>query len=199
MRFNKMTNHALRRYVVFRVKAIEFLDLSAIRQGVQNSQFLPYTPVGRTGPDFADSLRTVLLSWMAIFIDKTKGGLNVIDLWKEVFPKHKAEIDQVWNDIKPSWEILRQFRNKAGFHADKPIEFFKARQEISLHYHTITAALVQFQQLFTMLLKAEATELLDLENVVDDLLGELEVNQSSVYDRNEFKRYLMFPNALNTP
>jgi hypothetical protein len=141
MSHHEMKQHALRRYVVFRVKAIEFLDISAIRQGLQSRQFVPYTPVGRTGTDFADSLRTVLLSWMAIFIDKTKRGLNVIQLWKEVFPNHKVQIDQVWSRIEPAWEVLRLFRNKAGFHADKPLEFFTARRQILNHQPQITAAL----------------------------------------------------------
>jgi hypothetical protein len=49
-----------------------------------------------------------------------------------------------------------------------------------------------------MLLKAEATELPDLEHAVDDLLDELEKHQDRRYNRDEFKRYLMFPNTRKT-
>ena len=78
-----MDASALRRYIVFRVKAIEFLDLNGLHQGLMNGNIKPYPPF-RTAVDMAGSLRTVLLSWLALFVDKN--GMNVVELWKEVFP-----------------------------------------------------------------------------------------------------------------
>ncbi len=190
-----MRANALRRYVVFRVKAIEFLDIGALRQSLKKGEFCPRTPVARTAADFADSLRTVQLSWFAVFIDQSKGGMDVIELWKELFPNRKVDIKQAWDRMKPAWKILRTFRNKAGFHADKPIPFFRARREIVVQQQAVAAALEEFQQLFRVLLKAEPSELPDLEGAVDGLLDELEANHQHHYNRNEFKRYLMFPNT----
>src|SRR5579884_2875580 len=87
---------ALRRYIVFRVKAIEFLDLVTLWRGLKMKEFFPYTPVGRTQNDIAWSMRTVALSWLALFVDKSKGALNVIELWRDLFPNYRAEIDQAW-------------------------------------------------------------------------------------------------------
>jgi hypothetical protein len=193
----EMRKHALRRYVVYRVKAVEFLDLGAMRHGLENGDFCPRTPVNRISTDFVGSLRTVQLSWFAIFIDKSKDGMDVIELWKELFPKHRCRIEEAWDRMKPAWDILRRFRDKAGFHADKPVAFFKARAEIGRQLETITAALREFDQLSKFILKTEPTELPDLEDAVDLLLDELEADPEHryLYNRTEFKRYLMIPDT----
>jgi hypothetical protein len=190
----EMRKHALRRYIVYRVKAVEFLDLGALRRGLESGDFCPRTPVNRISTDFVESLRTVQLSWFAIFVDKSKDGMDVIKLWKELFPNHRHQIEEAWNRMKPAWDVLRRFRDKAGFHADKPLAFFKARREIPRQQQTITGALREFDQLSKLILRAEATELPDLEDAVDDLLDELEAGHEYHYKRNEFKRYLMIPN-----
>ena len=82
----EMRKQALRRYLVFRVKVVEFFDIGALRQGVKTQQFSVPTPVGRVSSDFADSLRTVQLSWLALLIDKSNGGMHAIKLWSELFP-----------------------------------------------------------------------------------------------------------------
>ncbi len=94
---------------------------------VLSARSVPYTPVGRTQDDFAWSLRTVVLSWFAIVIDKNE--MNVIELWKDLCPRHKPEIERVWSEIEPVWLVLRTFRDRAGFHGDKPRRFFEARGE----------------------------------------------------------------------
>lgn len=66
------------------------------------------------------------------------------------------------------------FRDRAGFHADKPLAFFGARWEILVQQQTVQAALEEFEQLFKVLLKAEVVELPDLEDALDCLLDELE-------------------------
>ncbi len=58
---------ALRRYIVFRVKAIEFLDLGGQHQGLISGNIEPY-PTFRPAGNMADSLRTVLLSWFVLFV-----------------------------------------------------------------------------------------------------------------------------------
>jgi hypothetical protein len=197
-----MTDHndkeqALRRYVVFRVKAIEFLDVAALRKCLLQGTVRPPTPVGRTPSDFADSLRTVLLSWLVVFVDRSKGAMNVIQLWKELFRDRASEIDAAWRRMEPGWPFLRDFRNKAGFHADRPLCFFKARRAV-LEKPEVDVALAEFEKIFRSILKAERKELPDLEGAVDGLLDELEAGRSERYDRSEFKRYLMVPNTRGT-
>ncbi|HTF26875.1 MAG TPA: hypothetical protein VK937_23655 [Candidatus Limnocylindria bacterium] len=178
-----MRKHALRRYIVYRVKAVEFLDFGALRHGLESGDFCPRTPVNRISTDFVESLRTVQLSWFANFVDKSKDGVDVIEFWKELFPKHRHQIEEAWNRMKPAWDAFRRFRDKAGFHADKPLAFFKARREIPRKQQTITAALREFDQLSKLILKAETTELPDLEDAVDNLLDELEAGHEYRYKR----------------
>jgi len=80
----EMRKAYLRRYLVYRVKAVEFFDLSAIRQALLNKRISVPTPVGRRNEDFVAGLRTVLLSWMAVFIDKN--GMDVIPPMEGIIP-----------------------------------------------------------------------------------------------------------------
>jgi len=202
---------ALRNYVVFRVKAIEFLDILALysrlraipmnqeqllaaKKTVPQGQgldhllgFLAFRP-----PKFsADSLKTVAVSWFALFIDKN--GMDVIDLWCEVFPKHATKTRAAWRRMEPAWQLLRDFRNQAGFHADSPIRFFGARHNVVKEWPKVEAALKEFDALFQFFLRAEATELsAELEPALDSLLDELEkLHGEANFKREQFKSYLM--------
>lgn len=187
----QMRKDVLRRYLVFRVKAIEMLDIGAVRQAAESGNLAVANPVGRLPSDFVDSIRTPHLSWFALLIDKN--GMDAIKLWGELFPKHRVEINETWTRIEPAWNIIRAFRDKAGFHADKPRAFFKARREIVEHHQEIAQAIADFQKLFRTILHAEATELPDFSRAVDEFLDEIEAENQSKYNRAEFKRYLMIP------
>jgi hypothetical protein len=186
----QMRKEALRRYLVFRVKTIEMLDIAAVRQAAAGGKLSVPNPVGRLPKDFADSLRTPHLSWFALLIDKN--GMDAIKLWRELFHQHRREIDETWIRIQPVWDtVIRNFRNKAGFHADKPKAFFKARHEVIAQQEKVTQAVEDFNRLFKKILIAEKTELPDFPKAVDDFLDEMEAEHHSKYDRAEFKRYLM--------
>lgn len=191
----QMRKHALRQYIVFRMKVIEYFDIGALRQGVSSQQLAVPSPVGRTPPDFVAALRTVQLSWFALLVDKSKDGMDAIKLWSELFPKHSAQIQDVWARIEPSWKIIRTFRDKSGFHADKPSAFFRARIAVHEREKEVNAAIAEFEHLLRIILKAEADELPDLEQAVDELLNELEIRGRPAYKKAEFKRYLMLPNT----
>jgi hypothetical protein len=67
------------------------------------------------------------MAWWATVVDTTPGGLNVFEVWRILFPKHRREIDTVWNKIQPEWNpsaLSRCTRKKAGFkrgHHDRAI------------------------------------------------------------------------------
>src|SRR5579859_5278673 len=151
----------LRRYLVYRVKAIEFFDLAAIRQELLAQKMAVPTPVGRTNVDFLAGLRTVLLSWMALFIDKSKDGMDVIPMWKELFPQLSTDIDEAWSQMEPAWGTIRTFRDRAGFHADKPSKFFRARSAVIANHSRVTKALKEFEKLQRKILKSEGSTLPD--------------------------------------
>jgi hypothetical protein len=189
----EMRRNALRRYLVLRVKIVEFLDIGALRQELTAQRVKVLTPVGRVSSDFGDSLRTVQLSWLALLIDKN--GMNAIELWRELFPKHSAQIEETWERIKPMWDVIRAFRDKAGFHADKPFAFFRARSLVVEKQEELASAIDDFQKLLRTILKAEASELPDLKQAVDDFLDELDSENKRKYDRPEFMRYLLLPST----
>jgi len=191
----EMRKHALRRYLVFRVKVIELFDINALWQPLKAGQLPVPNPIGRTQVDFAAALRTIQLSWFAILVDKSTDGMDVIKLWVDLFPKHKTQIQDAWSKIEPHWNIIRTFRDKSGFHADKPLAFFKARREIVAEEKKVMAAVEGFHNLLRLVLKSEAEELPDLECALDELIDELESSSPLRYKRDEFKRYLMIPNT----
>lgn len=184
----------LRQYLVFRVKLIEFLDTAALWMQLTNGRVRP-TPAQRKPSDFADSLRTSLLGWLALFVDKN--GMNVIELWKKLFPNRREEIEQSWQRIKPAWDILRRSRDKAAFHADKPRAFFDARRKIQQNGNMIMQALKEFQKLQQAILNAESAELADFPAAVNIFLDELEA-AGHRYNRAEFKRYLLIPDCKSS-
>jgi hypothetical protein len=180
----------LKRYAVFRIKAVEFLDMTAVWQAFSRREILPFTPVGRTYDDFFWSIRTPVLSWFGLFVDKK--GMNVIELWKELFPDQRDHIETIWLEIEPTWVTLKAFRDCAGFHADKPLRFFRARGDIIAHAGEVQSALEKFETLFRKLLKLEG-QLTDLGEVVDELLDELDRNQIKHEARDLFRKRYMFP------
>jgi hypothetical protein len=162
---------AIRRYIVFRVKAIEFLDLANLFQGLKDKHIGPWGPPWPL--DYiANSLRTVLVSWSSLLVDKN--GTNAIKLWIELFPQHANRVEETWTKMDPAWPILRQFRDSAGFHGDKPLRFFAARYELRAEIKQVLGAISEFEKLFKFLLKSEEKELPGLEKALDDFLDELE-------------------------
>ena len=148
---HEMRKSALRRYVVFRMKAIEFLDLHALRDGLLKDG-INYAAHMRPPKFTAQSVRTIILSYFSLFVDTN--GLNVIDLWKQLFPQHREHVEEVWARIEPTWDTVREFRDRAGFHADKPIRFFNARVKIEAQSDAIEAALKEFIALVHVLSKS---------------------------------------------
>ncbi|SRR6266404_933605 len=183
-----MRKQALRRYVVFRIKAMEFLDLNTVRDGLWKGA-INYGAHLRRPVFMAESVRTVVLSYFALFVDKN--GMDVIELWKELFPKHRKHIEQTWARIEPTWDTLREFRDRAGFHADKPMKFFAARYRVLRDRANVDEALAEFMSLFRFFLNAETNgELPDLETELDAFLDELQAAQPAPYQRVQFKAYL---------
>jgi hypothetical protein len=214
---NVARQNALRNYIIFRIKAMEFVDilglfnclranttrqeeLAAVKDQVPQGlvpliSFLAFRPSQHS----ADSLKTVAVSWFALFIDKN--GMDAIKVWSQVFPAHVSKVQAAWMKMESSWQILRTFRNRAGFHADKPMKFFAARYQLRKEWPKVQAALDEFKKLFDFFLKAEATELgAELGPALDWLLDELEKKQGSKFQREQFKAYLMIadPTSLAT-
>jgi hypothetical protein len=184
----QMRKAALRRYAVYRIKIIEFVDLNVLRDGLIKGQ-IRYAENLRPPKFMAQSIRTAVLSYFALFVDKN--GMNVIELWKELFPKHRKLVEDTWARIQPTWDTIREFRDRAGFHADKPMKFFGARYSVAQD-HRIEKALGEFVGLIRFFLRAEYSgELSDFETELDSLLDDLEVAQPKTYQREQFKAYLM--------
>ena len=185
-----MRKHALKRYVVFRFKLVEFHDLMVLFMSIESGNCLDPSSV-REPAQLQTSLRTVLISFLALFIDKNKDALDVIPLWKSLFPSIADEIDDSLEQMRPGLDVIRKFRDKAGFHADHPAAFFAARYELLADPTALVTANF-FLDLFIRIVQLESVELPDLGSTLEELLDNLDRQHSErPADRQVFRNYLM--------
>jgi hypothetical protein len=187
-----MRKDALKRYLVYRLKLVELIHLSILWTALNDEQFVPDNMMGQSGRDFAQSIRTVMLSWFCTIVDQTSDGLSVVRVWRELFPRHRKRIDRLWKEIEPHWVVLRTFRDKCGFHADTPRNYFSARQEV-IDNPQVARALQDFLELSTFLLRREEQELSDFVPEVEQFFLDFELESTSRFNRDALKRLLILP------
>jgi hypothetical protein len=192
-RGQQMRRDALRRYFVFRMKLIELFHLHLLWGALADEKFVPENVMEHDGRNFADSIRTALLSWYCTIVDRTAGGLNVFNVWRELFPNHRDEIERVRAEVEPQWDILREFRDKCGFHADTPRNYFKAKQGI-LENLQVVKAVQDFLDLAKLLINCEEAELPDFVPEVETFLLDFELEEGNYgINRQALKKLLILP------
>jgi len=170
---NEMRKHALRRYVICRIKDIELIHLNLILSELRENKFTPENLMGHKSDDFARSMQIVGLGWFATLVDQSRDGLNIFDVWRQLFPKHLDKIDQVWKEIEPAWNIIRTHRDKVAFHADKPSVYFKAMFDTAQNMDSIVKALDGFLALSSFFSKIEGDELPEFNEVTKEMIKEI--------------------------
>lgn len=189
----QLRRDALRRYFIFRLKLIELFHLHLVWCSLVDDKFTPENVMEHSGRDFAESIRTAYLSWYCTIVDQTRGGLNIFNLWLELFPRHRDEIERVRKEVEPHWEVLKNFRDKCGFHADTPRNYLLAKQKV-LDTPQTAKAVQDFLDLAKTFINLENEELSDFVPEVEACLldFELEPGNRSV-NRHAMKRLLILP------
>src|SRR5260370_24560203 len=159
-RGQQMRRDALRRYFIFRMKLIELFHFHLLWGALADEKFVPENVIEHGGRDFAETVRTALISWYCTIVDRTAGGLNVFAVWRELFPKHRDEIERVRMKVEPDWEVLKNFRDKCGCHADTPRNYFLAKQKV-LDNLQVVNSIQDFLDLAKLLIIREEAELPD--------------------------------------
>jgi hypothetical protein len=188
-----MRRDALRRYFVFRMKLIELFHLHLLWCALVDEQFVPDNVMEHSGRDFAESVRVALLSWYCTFVDRTEGGLNVFNVWRELFPAHRDEIERVRQEVEPHWEVLRNFRDRCGFHADTPRNFFLAKQQMLDTAKETSNAVQDFLDLAKLLINSEEAELPDFVPEVETFCLDFELEGNRGINRQALKKLLILP------
>src|SRR5579864_5787407 len=191
----QMRKDALRRYFIFRMKLIELFHFHLLMDALVDGKFFPENVMDHEGRNFAESVRTALLSWYCTIVDRTAGGLNVFNVWRELFPNRREEIERVRAEVEPHWEILRNFRDKCGFYADTPHNYFLAEQKV-LENPQVVRAMQDFLDLAKLLINCEETELPDFVPEVETFLLDFELEQRRFgINRNALKKLLILPHG----
>jgi hypothetical protein len=192
----QMRRDALRRYFVFRMKLIELFHLHLLWGTLVDEKCVPENVMEHSGRDFAESVRTALLSWYCTIVDRTQGGLNIFNVWRELFPNHRQEIERVREEVEEDWEILRQFRDKCGFHADTPRNYFLAKQNLLDNSKRVATAVQHFLDLAMLLVKREEAELPDFVPEVESFVLDFELEEGNRgINRNALKKLLILPSS----
>ncbi len=112
----QLRRDALRRYFVFRMKLVELFHFHLLMEALVDEKFVPENVMGHEGRDFAYTVRTALLSWYCTIVDRSEGGLNIFNVWRELFPNHRDEIEQVRARVEPDWVAppLSRFLRQGG-------------------------------------------------------------------------------------
>jgi hypothetical protein len=188
-----MRRDALRRYFIFRMKLIELFHFHLLWGALADEKFVPDNVMEHTGRDFAESIRVPLLSWYCTIVDRTQGGLNTFNVWWELFPDHRREIERVRGEVEPQWEVLQTFHDKCGFHADTPRSYFLAKQKI-LDNPQVAKAVQDFLDLAKFLINHEEAELPDFVPEVEAFLLDFELEKGNRgINRNALKKLLILP------
>src|SRR5271169_3725802 len=136
-RGEQIRKHDLRRYMIYRIKLMEWLQVFLLWIGCKEGSVNPPNTMGHDGQDFQETLRTVLLSWLSTIVDTHRDGLNVFDLWLRLYPQHSERISQVRAEIEPQLTVLRDFRDRVGFHADTPDKYFAAKSALVINKNAV--------------------------------------------------------------
>jgi hypothetical protein len=188
-----MRRDALRRYFIYRMKLIELFHLHLLWGALANEEFVPENVMDHTGRDFAASIRTSLLSWYCTIVDRSAGGLNIFKVWTELFPKHRKKIEQVRTKVEPHWEVLKTFRDKCGFHADTPRNYFLAKQRV-LDNPQVAKSVQEFLDLAKFLILREEEELPDFVPEVETCLLDFELEKGNRgVNRHALKKLWILP------
>jgi hypothetical protein len=143
-------------YVIYRQRIREWIHLALLFSDLNKNGRCPENVLGETDREFASTLRTALLGWLASLVDKDRRALNVFSVWLTLFPEKKDQIQQVEARIAPYFKKLRDFRNNAAFHASNRIaEHRRVRQAVL--GKDMTTATDKFLHLCIVLLKEEKT------------------------------------------
>jgi hypothetical protein len=183
----------LRRYVLYRIKSLEFLHFYLLLIDLRNGGHYPENVLGHDGRMFASSVRTAAISWLATFVDQARDGMNVFDLWRRLFPRHRARIDETWAQLEPQLETIRDFRDRVAFHADTPMKYFAARDAIRGRNPELQAAMDSFIGLEIELYKCEEEELPDFVSAAEGLLLDVELRLGVRVDREWYRDALILP------
>lgn len=168
------------------------MHLHIIWFGLKKGDLNPQNDLEHTPEDIAVTLRAVTLSWFSTLVDRGD-GLNIFEVWLVLFPKHAKRINAVRQEMSPSLNVLREFRDKVGFHGDKPRDYFRARLTAIRERDSLVNGIQEFLELANFLLRKESNELPEFIGHAETLILNMELEFDTYIERDWFKRAWILP------
>jgi hypothetical protein len=143
-------------YIVSRLRFCELQRLDYLLDILKYKKVSLPSSTPYTNDDLADTVRTALFGWFASLLDLQSDSLNVLRVWRALFPQFRGDIERLEQTIAPHEKALKGFRNKTAFHADKTIEaHFDVRQELRKSIIELRGAIHDFIEFSNELQKIE--------------------------------------------
>ncbi len=176
-----LTDKEVGTYLVYRVKLNELIHLNFLFDDLNRKESVS----GLDAKVVAETLRTAVIAWFCTIVDKR--GLNIFDLWIRIYPQYQKRIRLVRLAIYPHVQLIRAFRDKAAFHAERNFsDFLKPRLELLKETKPIVKALQHFLKLAEFLMRREEVAIPRLSSRLLDVILDTELKLKCSINRQWF-------------
>ena len=166
---------AVRQYVVFHLKLMEVLHLTLLSIHLSDTGAVPENVMGHGTDRFKETLLGATITAFVAITDKPK-STHAQTIWKAIYPKHAKAIDRIWaRSIAKGEAVMKNYRDQAGAHADKPHKYFAGRVGLHQQQDDVLKALWAFYSLSSALLKRQSKEAPTLSAEVEGVLLDVEL------------------------
>jgi hypothetical protein len=173
---NAQRDKAVRQYIVFHLKLMEVLHLTLLSFHLSDTGVSPDNVMGHGVGRFKETLLGATVSAFISIADNPK-STNILDIWKQLYPRHATAIDRIWaRRISAGVSVMKAYRDQAGAHGDRPHKYFAARLALLRDKEQVLMALRTFYELSTCLLKRQAKELPGLASEIEGVLLDIELS-----------------------
>jgi hypothetical protein len=172
MRDRKLTRaEAVEEYLVYQIRLFDYLHCFQAALDIKDGKYKPESVLGHGPVEFASTFCNLSLGLFASLMDPQNMALDVFDVWVVLYPEKEAKIIEVWKEIEPHIQLVRDFRNDVAFHANKNLRrYLETRGSFFDKRAKVMVAMQVFWGLAAELIKDQHKALPDFDNEIDPIL-----------------------------
>lgn len=148
-----LTDQDISAYLTYRFKLNELIHLHFLFHAL-NDGSCGDSINGISKEQVLMSVRTAAVAWFATVVDRS--GLDIFKLWLKMYPRYQKRINLYRSLLEPHLRLIRRFRNKTAFHAERNfVDFFEPRIRFLEKAKEIGEGVQKFLDLAKFLIKRE--------------------------------------------
>lgn len=114
--------HVLDSYLAARHRLMQFIHQTLIMVHLKEKRIVPENIMGSEFDDFFEVLQDAQIGYFATLMDKNASAVDILYLWKKLFPQFKEEIDTFEQSSRPIMKLVHDYRDNVSFHCNKSLE-----------------------------------------------------------------------------